>query len=112
MSTVGENIANLRKRLKWTQEELAIKVGYKSKSTINKIELGINELPQNKIISFAEVFGVTPAQLMGWDLEESPSKELELTENEKKLLDLYRNASNENKELIVEMLKVIAKKYN
>ena len=112
MSTVGENIANLRKRLKWTQEELAIKVGYKSKSTINKIELGINELPQNKIISFAEVFGVTPTQLMGWDLKESPSKELELTENEKKLLDLYRNASNENKELIVEMLKVIAKKYN
>ena len=55
MSTVGENIANLRKRLKWTQEELAIKVGYKSKSTINKIELGINELPQNKIISFEDI---------------------------------------------------------
>ena len=41
MSTVGENIFRMRKQLNWTQEELALKMGYKSKSTINKIEMGI-----------------------------------------------------------------------
>jgi hypothetical protein len=42
-------------------------MGYKSKSTINKIELGINDIPQSKIVQFAEVLGVTPKHLMGWD---------------------------------------------
>ena len=113
MSTIGENIATLRKRNNLTQEELALKVGYNSKSSINKIELGINDLPQNKIICYAEVFGVTPAELMGWDLEEIPSKESELTEIEKELLALFRNESEENKRLMLDMLTLISKKvYN
>ena len=69
MSTVGENISIMRKNLGLTQEELAIRMGYKSKSTINKIELGINDIPQSKITKFAEVLGTTPAHLMGWNEE-------------------------------------------
>ena len=42
-------------------------MGYKSKSTINKIELGINDIPQGKIVKFAEVLFTTPAYLMGWE---------------------------------------------
>lgn len=45
MSEMGRKIAERRKELGFTQEELAAKVGYKSKSTINKIELGINGVP-------------------------------------------------------------------
>lgn len=36
MSDMGRKIAERRKELGFTQEELAAKVGYKSKSTINK----------------------------------------------------------------------------
>ena len=36
MTDVGKNIFDARKRLGMTQEELAEKVGYKSKSAINK----------------------------------------------------------------------------
>ena len=67
MATIGENILRLRKQLGWTQEELSQKMGYKSKSTINKIEMGINNIPQNKIVQFAKVLGTTPAELMGWE---------------------------------------------
>jgi transcriptional regulator with XRE-family HTH domain len=67
VSKIGENIAIMRKRLGLTQEELATKMGYKSKSTINKIELGINDIPQSKIVRFAEILGTTPAALMGWE---------------------------------------------
>lgn len=63
---IGENIARRRKELGWTQEELATKMGYKSKSSINKIELGLNDIPQSKIVKFAEALGTTPAALMGW----------------------------------------------
>lgn len=67
MSVVGKNIAKIRKSMNMTQEELAIRMGYKSKSTINKIELGINDIVQSKVIKFAEVLNTTPAVLMGWD---------------------------------------------
>ena len=56
-----------RKELGITQEELAFKMGYKSKSTINKIELGINDIPQSKVVKFAEILGVSVARLMGWE---------------------------------------------
>ena len=70
MSVVGDNISKLRKEMGLTQEELAIRLGYKSKSTINKIELGINDISQSKIVRFAKVLNTTPAHLMGWDEEE------------------------------------------
>lgn len=67
MATIGKNIQNRRKELGWTQEELASKMGYKSKSTINKIELGINDIPQSKIVRFADVLSTSPSVLMGWE---------------------------------------------
>lgn len=67
MSTIGNNIRNARLQLGMTQEELANKMGYKSKSTINKIELGKNDIPQSKIVQFAEVLCTTPRALMGWE---------------------------------------------
>lgn len=106
MSTVGENILQMRKRLGWTQEELATKMGYKSKSTINKIELGINDIPQSKIVKFADVLGTTPAHLMGWndDDENSPPEEPVLSEGEKMWLELYNRLSDETKEVFIDMM--------
>jgi transcriptional regulator with XRE-family HTH domain len=73
---IGKNIADRRKELGLTQEELAERMGYKSKSTINKIELGINDIPQKKIVKFAEVLHTTPAILMGWDKVQQKNDEL------------------------------------
>ena len=108
MSTVGENIMLMRKRLGWTQEELATKMGYKSKSTINKIELGINDIPQSKIVKFADVLGTTPAHLMGWndDEENSSPEELVLSEGEKIMLDLFRRVPEDKQELVLQMIRV------
>lgn len=70
MGNIGEKILKRRKALGWTQEELATRMGYKSKSTINKIELGINDIPQSKVVKFAEVLNVTVAYLMDWEKEQ------------------------------------------
>jgi transcriptional regulator with XRE-family HTH domain len=75
MANVGKNIAAARRRAGITQEELASRVGYKTKSAINKIELGIRDLPQKKIAAFADALGVTPGHLMGWD--EKPAEDLQ-----------------------------------
>lgn len=67
MPDIGTRIKFARISHGWTQEELAGKMGYKSKSTINKIELGINDLTQSRVLKLAEVLGVTPGYLMGWE---------------------------------------------
>lgn len=66
MTDIGKNIAKRRIELGLTQEELAKKMGYKSKTSINKIEKGINDIPQTKIVKFAEVLRTSPSYLMGW----------------------------------------------
>ena len=111
MSTVGENILYMRKSLGWTQEELAKRMGYKSKSTINKIEMGINDIPQSKIAQFAKVLGTTPAHLMGWvhdstDNEGSSPDKQELSEGEKTLLDLFNKVPKDKQELVLQMIRV------
>ena len=110
MSTVGDNILVMRKKLGLTQEELAKMMGYKSKSTINKIELGINDIPQSKIAQFAEVLGTTPAHLMGWDEEEKHSLiDLKLSEGEQALLELFRRVPKDKQELVLQMIRVALK---
>ena len=107
MSTVGENILLMRKQLGLTQEELAKRMGYKSKSTINKIELGINDIPQSKIVQFAEVLGTTPAHLMGWNKEDlkNPPEEPKLSEGEEMLLKLFRQVPEDQQQLVLGMIR-------
>lgn len=65
--TVGERIKELRTNLGLTQEELAYKIGYKSRATVNKIESGEREITQSMIVKFANALHVTPSVIMGWD---------------------------------------------
>lgn len=82
MNHIGIRIKQRREELNMTQEELANKLGYKSKSTINKIEAGINDIVQSKVFSFAEALDTTAAHLMGWDIDNSEaSRSLSNIEN-------------------------------
>lgn len=71
MSTLALRIANRRKELQMTQEELAKKLGYRTKSTISRIESGDNDIPLNKVDAFAAALETTRAYIMGW--EEQPA---------------------------------------
>lgn len=65
--TLYDNIRKRREQLNITQQELAERMGYTSRSTISKIENGENDIPQSKIIAFAKALNTTPAYLMGWE---------------------------------------------
>ena len=69
---IGIKIKKRRLELGISQEDLAKRVGYTSRSTINKIENGINDITQSKIIKFAEALHTTPTDLMDWDNETTP----------------------------------------
>ena len=74
---IGLRIAQRRKELGLTQGELAEKMGYKSKSTINKIEKCLNDVSQSNVVNFANALQTTEAYLMGWT--DNPDKNLMAT---------------------------------
>ncbi|MBE6924557.1 MAG: helix-turn-helix transcriptional regulator [Ruminococcaceae bacterium] len=63
------NIKSFREQMGLSQEELALKVGYKDRSSIAKIEAGLVDLTQSKIVAFASALCVSPAELMGISAE-------------------------------------------
>lgn len=67
MLDIYKRIRARREELGLSQEELASRMGYKSKSSINKIEMGINDIPQSKVLAFARALDTTTAYLMGCD---------------------------------------------
>lgn len=71
MLDLYKNIKAKREELGLSQEELAIKTGYTSRSSIAKIEKGLVDLPHTKIALFAEALETTPSDLMGWNDENS-----------------------------------------
>ena len=63
--TMYERIKALRMKKGLSQQKLADLTGYHDRSSIAKIESGLVDLPQTKILLFAKALGVTPAALMG-----------------------------------------------
>lgn len=96
MSKLSANIKRRREQLNLTQEELAKKLGYKSRSTINKIELGINDLNQAKIIEFAQALDTSPSYLMGWESEN-------YDENLGRLINYIRRSQKKSIENLAEL---------
>ncbi len=72
MAEIGKRIREKRESINMTQEELAIKLGYKNKSTIAKIENGTNDIVQSKVVEFANALNTTVSYLMGWDNNVGP----------------------------------------
>ena len=66
------NIKKFREARGMSQDELARLVGFKSRSSINKIELGVNDITQSKLVAIANALHTTPAVLMGNDAQVEP----------------------------------------
>lgn len=107
MLNVGLKIKERRQKLGMTQDELAERTGYKSRSSINKIERGGNDLPQSKIVLFAEVLQTTPSYLMGW-VESDEQNSISLHDKKvQKLMELYMSLSDEGKTMLEQQAKLL-----
>lgn len=62
--SVGSNIKKRRYELRMSQQELADAMGYKTRSTIAKIESGENDVSQKKLEKFASVLDTTVESLI------------------------------------------------
>ncbi len=83
--TVGERIKFRREEIGMSQDELANRMGYKSRSAITKVEKSQRDINQSKIVEYATALNTTPAYLMGWEEEKITSSDAE---------DLYQKYPN------------------
>lgn len=93
--SIGERIKARREKLGLSQEELAHRIGYKSKSSINKIELDVQQLRQSKIKQVADALETTTDYIMGWS-ENAETRERR-SEDEETLISSYRELNPANK---------------
>ena len=115
--TIGERIKKRRTELDLSQEEVANELGYKSRTSVFKVEQGITDLPLSKVKEFAKVLKTTPSYLMGWedkegnlDVETLPQKEklnYEEFMEQSKFFFNDENVSEEDKELFFKSLQEI-----
>jgi len=105
---IGEKIKQRRIELGWSQRELASRIQYKDHSTIGKIENGKVDIPQSKIIRFAEVLNVDIAYLMGWDeKKETPVIETEVSESRQQLINFAQSVPEDKADLMLRVMKSI-----
>ena len=67
MKKFGDRVKERREELNISQDDLAQRLGYKSRSSITRIESNERDLPQKKIYDLAQALGVKPSYLMGWE---------------------------------------------
>jgi len=65
--TIGETIKKIREEKGITQEELSNKLGYKTKSSISKIEKGLAEFPISKLRKIADALDVDVWEIIGFN---------------------------------------------
>jgi len=116
-----------------TQDELAKKLGYKSRSSINKIETEAHNLTQSKIKLIADALQTTPSYIMGWQevhvqdhakqfsgsgdvsdkIVELMVERIPCTRDEDKLVNIYASMNHDGKGRLMEQAVMLysVKKY-
>ena len=101
--SVGLRIKIAREQKNLTLEEVA-KRCETTKQTIYKYENEIvTNIPYDKIVLLSKALDVTPSYLFGWDEKESSPSELQLTEGEQMMVDIFRLIPEEQQRVFLEM---------
>lgn len=124
----GQRLKIARERAEMSQDELAQRVGYASRSSIGKIEAGKRDVTRPKILELAQALGVQPGYLMGWRDIDGESLDSDADENYyhdpeaaaladmikdnpryRVLFEASRNLSKENIDFVIKMIENLPK---
>ena len=100
MKTIGDRIRERRLELGLTQTDLAIRMGYKTKSTICEVERPGSNITSERLMKFAEALNTTPFYLLG--LKEDEYDIISAEENT--IIELYRKSDQQTKEMVKRIL--------
>ena len=101
--TIGERIKQRRLELGLSQEDLAKRLGNKSRASVCTVEKDKEDLTTDRIRKYAEALETTPSYLMGWDEPASDDSEI------KRLYEMYQKASPEVRSAVETLLRSATK---
>lgn len=87
--TIGDRIRKRREELGLTQEELAKKLGYASRSSVNKVEKS-RELSNKKVQLYADALKCSHGYLNGWDDIPAQTHIYDFNGIDKNYLNIYK----------------------
>lgn len=103
---LANRVRQRREELGLSQEQLALRMGYSSRTSINKIENG-RPCSQKIIVRLAEALNVTIPYLMGWeeDKKEQPTENDGLSEKRKALMQFAMEIPEDKADMILRLMK-------
>ena len=101
---VGKFIAQRRKELKLTQEEIAEKLGITSQS-VSKWERGVNSPDISLLIEISRILNVSIEELLAGQLSEN--KEKQITGREEIIIDTIKHYTNKTRKKYLNITKII-----
>lgn len=112
--TIGSRIRDARTQRGWSQRELAKRMGYSNHSTIGKIESGKVDIPQSRIVQFADVLGVTVSYLMNWkeDKHKQSTNQgvVQLSQQKQEFIKRVESMSDEQLDILEKLLDLVENK--
>lgn len=106
--TLADRVRIRREELGLSQEQLALRMGYSSRTSINKIENG-RPCSQKIIARLADALNVSIPYLMGWDDDEKEQSTIYdgLSEKRKALIEFAQSVPEDKAEMILRVMKSI-----
>jgi transcriptional regulator with XRE-family HTH domain len=104
MTTTGERIKKRRIELGITQDELAHRIGFESRSAITKIEKSDRNLNQSKIKLIADALQTTQDYIMGWGEEQTTDQaDIQI------LIEYYSGMTESSRDALLNYAKFLSK---
>lgn len=112
MKTTGQLIKARREYLGMSQDELAKKVGYKTRSAVNKIEtMTGREVKPSMLKKFAQALECSMPYLMGWEEEEPETIADIMADSEvMNIAMMYARLNHTNRDFIRSTVEMLIKK--
>lgn len=109
MSIRSERIKSLIEESGKSYLELEKVTGIK-KSSLQRYAAGVtSKIPLDVIEKLSNAFNVSQEYIMGWDEKEKSPSEVQLTEGEKLMLDLFRQIPTDRQPEALDLLRVALK---
>ena len=109
MSIRSERIKALIDASGYSYQDLE-KITEIKKSSLQRYESGVtSKIPLDVIEKLSSAFNVSKEYLMGWDIKEISSGEVQLTEGEKQMLELFKLVPEDRQHLVLEMIRAALK---
>ena len=105
MSIRSERIKALVENSEMSYQELEKLTGIKKSSLQRYASGATTKIPLDVIEKLSVTFHVSQEYLMGWDEKKDSPTELQLSEGEKVLLDLFNRVPEDKQQLVLQMIR-------